>query len=87
MQKLSNEEVNTVKAFIGNYNELFKKITLMEKELESLSIRKDSILQKLNSLNDEIHVIRKKEKEYNDHLVNKYGSFKLNMETFEIEIA
>ena len=87
MPKLSNEEAITIKAFIGNYNDLFKRITLMEKELEALSLRKDAILKKLNSLNDEILVIRKKEKEYNDYLVNKYGEFKLNMETLEIEIA
>jgi hypothetical protein len=87
MLKLSNEEAITIKAFIGNYNDLFKRITLMEKELEALSLRKDAILQKLNSLNDEILAIRKKEKEYNDYLVNKYGEFKLNMETLEIETA
>jgi hypothetical protein len=85
MQKLSNEEISTIRAFIGNYNDLFKRITIMEKELDSLSLRKDAILEKINSLNDEILIIRKKEKEYNDYLFNKYGEFRLNMETFDIE--
>jgi hypothetical protein len=87
MQKLSNEEISTIQAFIGNYNDLFKRITIMEKELDSLSLRKDAILEKINSLNDEILIIRKKEKEYNDYLFNKYGEFRLNMETFNIETA
>jgi hypothetical protein len=87
MPKLSKEEITTIKAFIGNYNELFKKITIMEKELDALSLRKDAILGNIKSLSDEVLIIRKKEKEYNDYLFNKYGEFKLNMETFEIEIA
>lgn len=85
MSKLSNEEIATVKAFIGNYNDLFKRITLLEKELEALSLRKDAVLLSMKSLDNEILAIRKKEKEYNDYLFNKYGEFKLNMETFEIE--
>lgn len=87
MSKLTNEEVTTIKAFVGNYNDLFKRITLMEKELEALSLKKDLVHKRLNDLNDEITIIRKKEKEYNDYLVNKYGPFKLNLETFDIETA
>ena len=56
----------------------------MEAELDAISIKKDSILNRINELNEEILFIRKKEKDYNDYLVKKYGSFKLDMETFDI---
>ena len=85
MSKLTKEEVSTIKAFMGSYNDLFKRITLMEKELESLSQKRDSVHNRLSDLNKEISAIRKKEKEYNEYLVNKYGEFKLNLETFDIE--
>jgi hypothetical protein len=84
MPKLSKEEITTVKAFIGSYNDLFKRITIMEAELDAISLKKDSILNRINELNEEILFIRKKEKDYNDYLVKKYGSFKLDMETFDI---
>ena len=84
MPKLSNEEITTVKAFIGSYNDLFKRITIIEAELDAISLKKDSILNRINELNEEILFIRKKEKDYNDYLVKKYGSFKLDMETFDI---
>jgi hypothetical protein len=84
MPKLTSEEISTVKAFIGSYSDLFKRITIMEAELDAISVKKDSIMNKMNELNDEVLSIRKKEKEYNDYLVKKYGSFKLDMETFDI---
>jgi hypothetical protein len=84
MPKLTQEEITSVKAFIGNYNDLFKRITIMEAELDAISLKKDSILNRINELNTEILLIRKKEKEYNDYLVKKYGEFKLDLETFDI---
>jgi hypothetical protein len=83
--KLTQEESSTIKAFIGNYKDLFTDISTMEQELEFISKRRDALMNKLNKVNEEITAIRKKEKEYNDYLVSKYGQFRLDMETFEIE--
>ena len=85
--KLTQEESSAIKAFISNYNDLFKDISTMEQELDFISKRRDSLMTKLNKVNSEITAIRKKEKEYNDYLVSKYGQFRLDMETFEIESA
>jgi hypothetical protein len=87
MQKLNEEEKRAIQAFISNYNDLFKKIITLEKKLEIISIQKEEVQKTMESINDEISIIRSKEKDYNDYLVNKYGPFKLNVETFEIESA
>jgi peptidoglycan hydrolase CwlO-like protein len=76
--KLTQEESSAIKAFISNYNDLFKDISTMEQELDFISKRRDSLMTKLNKVNSEITAIRKKEKEYNDYLVSKYGQFSLN---------
>ena len=83
--KLTAEETSAIKAFIGNYNELFKRISEMEIELNFISSRRDTLMKKMNEVHSEITSIRLKEKEYNDYLVSKYGQFKLNIETFDIE--
>jgi len=87
MQKLNEEEILAIQAFVSNYSDLYKKITFLEKEMEILSLKRESIRKSMGSIDEEITVIRKKEREYNDYLVNKYGHFKLNIETFEIESA
>ena len=87
MQKLNEVEILAIRAFVSNYSDLFNKITILEKEMEILSLKKESIRTTMESIDEEITAIRKKEREYNDYLVNKYGHFKLNIETFEIESA
>lgn len=85
VNKLTAEETSAIKAFIANYNDLFKKISEMDVELNFISSRRDTLLEKINDVHSEITAIRAKEQEYNDYLVSKYGKFKLNLETFDVE--
>ena len=85
MNKLTENEQLVVRSFISGYHELFEKITKIEKKLESLDVIRKGIEADLFAANEEISQFRLKEVQYTQRLKEKYGDFKLDMETFEIQ--
>ena len=85
MSKLTENEQLVVRSFISGYQDLFEKIMKIEKKLESLDVVRKGVESDLIAANEEITQFRLKEVQYTQKLKEKYGEFKLNMETFEIE--
>lgn len=87
MSKLTDNEQLIIRSFISGYQDLFEKLSKIEKKLESLDVIRRGVEADLIAVNEEIYQFRVKEAEYTQKLKDKYGDFKLNMETFEIEVS
>jgi regulator of replication initiation timing len=82
---LDSIESKTIKAFIESYSDLFKRITELEMKLNSLDKTREDLKSKIEEINEEVSDIRVKEMKFTKSLKEKYGDFKLDMETFEIQ--
>jgi hypothetical protein len=82
---LNSDEIRTVKAFISSYSDLFKRITELEERLNVLDKTRTTLKENIDNINDEVSDVRIKEMQFTKDLKEKYGEFKLDMETFEIQ--
>jgi hypothetical protein len=53
--------------------------------MDELETQRISISDKLKIINDDILEIREKEKIFTDEITEKYGAFKFDLQTLEIE--
>jgi predicted transcriptional regulator len=82
--KLTNEELTKVLLVVASFNKANQKLEELSSRLEQIENEKAEITQRLNELKDNVEELRRKEKSITESLVNKYGPFSLDMETFEI---
>lgn len=83
--KLTNEELQELNSIVKNFHSVDYNLSLLEKRIKEIEDEKEEISKKIKKLEEKAHSVRATEKEFTDKLVNKYGPFKLNLETFEIE--
>ena len=86
MAKLSPEEIHDIKYLVNGYSTLWQKSEEYTGRLEELSRERDNLLREIERLDSEMNVIKEQERILEMKLKNKYGNFKLDMDTFEIFI-
>lgn len=82
--KLTIEEQGALLDLIKKFAEMDSDLQRAEDELNSLDERRKQIVIEMNSLKDRAEGFRVMEETFTQELINKYGPFTLNMETFEI---
>ena len=83
--KLTIEEMQVMVSIIKDFSNLSDILEIESTKMDELEKQRADISNKLNQINDEILSVRAKEKEFTDQLVEKYGPFKFNPATLEIE--
>ena len=84
-QKLTPSEIETLKSFMTKYENFSHDLEKFQKGLEDLDIQKQDLMEGIKSLSKQLDKVREDETEYTKELIEKYGEFNLNLETFEIE--
>lgn len=84
-QKLSPSEIETLKSFMSKYETFSIELEKFQKGLEDLDIQKQDLMEGIKNLSKQLDKVREDEAENTQNLIEKYGEFKLNLETFEIE--
>lgn len=64
---MTEKEIETIREFVKKYNEINSQANLMQKSIESLAKRRDDLFEELSEM-------KKKEKEFLDELIEKYGA-------------
>ena len=84
MAKLTNEELESLVDLIKRFQKLGNELDLCGARLNEIEKERESLNKRVEDLNEKAKLIRKEETDLTDSLINKYGPFKLDMETFEI---
>ena len=89
--KLSPTEIEAFKSIMQRYGKYHEDVVLMEDTIDTLTEEKDRLLDQINKMVEKnreiirnIEAVRQEEKELKAKLAIKYGTFSLNLETFEI---
>ena len=83
--KLTIEEMQVMVSIIKDFSNLSDILEVESTKMDELEKQRADISTKLNQINEEILEVRSREKEFTDTLVEKYGPFRFNPETLEIE--
>ena len=83
--KLTNEELETLVSIMKDFSRLSDELEIESTKMDELENQRISISDKLKTINDDIQAIREKEKVFTDAITEKYGAFKFDLQTLEIE--
>lgn len=83
--KLTNEELETLVSIMKDFSRLSDELEIESTKMDELENQRISISDKLKTINDDIQAIREKEKVFTDEITEKYGPFKFDVQTLEIE--
>jgi hypothetical protein len=86
-EKITNEELLILLSLIRTYSKASDDLESYSMRLEEIEREKTKLLDEVKKLSETIQQVRIQEDQITQALVEKYGPFKLNMETFEIEPA
>jgi hypothetical protein len=84
-KKLEPKEIQVIESYVKIYNEIYDKIIRLESALNQVSKKKEALSKEIQKLNEDLTDIRRKESEFTESMIKKYGEFKIDLETFEIE--
>jgi predicted nucleic acid-binding Zn-ribbon protein len=84
-EKLTPTEIENLKSFMNKYENFSFEIERFQKGLEDLEIQKQDLMEGIKSLSKQLDKVREDESLYTSELIEKYGQFNLDLETFEIE--
>lgn len=85
--KLTAEEQKSLLDLVKKFSTIDKDLQKMENLLNGLDETRIKILTEMKDLKERANSLRQEEDALTQELINKYGAFHLNMETFEIEPA
>jgi len=83
--KLTDQELAMVLILVRAYAKANEDLEAYSTRLDQIEKEKEELHRKLRELGSSVDELRLQEKQITENLVNKYGAFKLNMETFELE--
>lgn len=83
--ELTIEEKESLLSLVKRFSGFSNDLDTCANRLEEIEAERESLMQTVIKLQTEVESIREEETRFNDMLKTKYGSFRLNMETFEID--
>lgn len=83
--KLTKEEIENIISIMKEYKNLNAKLDLHSQRLDEIENERSSIKDEILDIDKRIEKLRSTELEFTSMLINKYGKFNLNIETFDIE--
>ena len=83
--KLTNEELETLVSIMKDFSKLSDDLEIESTKMDELEVQRNLISDNLKSINEGIQEIRDKEKIFTDAITEKYGAFKFDLQTLEIE--
>jgi hypothetical protein len=85
--KLTDEELKSLYELVLQYGQLNESLSQYETQLEVIETQKANLLEEVKLLSERAKELRQEEEKMTQSLIEKYGEFKLNMETMEIELS
>lgn len=85
--KLDANELQQIFLLVKAFSSANEKLNEYSNRLDELEAEKSELTSKLRDLQISVEELRNQEKIITDNLTTKYGPFKLNMETFELELT
>jgi hypothetical protein len=82
--KLTSDEIEDLKYLVEVYSKLWEESEEYTKRLEALTSEREDLISKIESHSEDLKRIREQEGIFEIKLKQKYGEFKLDMETYEI---
>lgn len=83
--KLTIEEKESLLSLVKRFSGFSTDLDVCANRLEEIETERESLLKTVTQLQTDVESIREEETRFTDMLTTKYGEFRLNMETFEIE--
>lgn len=83
--QLTENEKERLISLMSRFSELNDRMDACESALEKLESERKKLNTEAKSLSEEIETIRKEESKFTLDLIDKYGEFKINIKTLEIE--
>ena len=84
VQKLTPEEIEDLKYLVDVYSRLWQESEEYTKKLEDLTSERNNLIEKIERHAEDLERIREQEAILELKLKEKYGEFKLDVNTFEI---
>ena len=84
VQRLTEAEIEDLKYLMGVYSRLWQESEEYTQRLEEISAERDDLIAKIERHAEDLDRIREQESILEHKLKERYGEFKLDMETFEI---
>jgi hypothetical protein len=85
--KLTDEELKSLYELVLQYGQLNESLSQCEIQLEVIETQRATLMEEVKLLNERANELRQEEEKMTQSLIEKYGEFKLNMETMEIELS
>jgi hypothetical protein len=83
--KLTDQELETLLSIMRDFSRLSDELEIESTKMDELETQRISISDKLMVINEGIQEIREKEKVFTDTITDKYGPFKFDVQSLEIE--
>jgi len=83
--ELTIEEKESLLSLVKRFSGFSNDLDTCANRLEEIETERESLLKTVTQLQTDVEYIREEETRFTDMLTTKYGEFRLNMETFEIE--
>jgi cell division protein FtsB len=81
---LTDDEENVLRDLIDRFRVLYENLRKAEEKLDLLDKTRKLLRDQIEKLEEDINETRRIESEVTQELVEKYGMFDINLETFEI---
>ena len=82
--KLTSNEIEDLKYLVEVYSKLWEESEEYTKRLEALTSEREDLITKIENHAADLERIREQESIFEIKLKEKYGEFKIDMETYEI---
>ena len=83
--KLTIEEKESLLSLVKRFSGFSNDLDTCANRLEEIENERKLLLDEVTRLQSEVEAIRDEEHQFTNMLTTKYGEFRLNMETFEID--
>jgi hypothetical protein len=83
--KLTIEEKESLLSLVKRFSGFSNDLDTCANRLEEIEAERESLMHTVIKLQTEVESIREEENQFTAMLTTKYGEFRLDMETFEIQ--
>ena len=83
--ELTIEEKESLLSLVKRFSGFSNDLDTCANRLEEIEAERESLMKKVIQLQSDVESIREEETRFTDMLTTKYGEFRLDTETFEIQ--